>query len=363
MKIRQLYNEKLFNFLRTIIVCSFLVCCMSACSSYQTKLLFQDDLSTTDYSNMDNWASHPMKKDSADIVSKGIDTISLKPQGKVNIFYLHPTTLTSKNKKSTWNASLGDVKINAKTEKTAIKYQASIFNTVGNIYAPRYRQAHIRCYFQKEDHGQKQAFDLAYRDVKDAFLYFIENYSKDTPFMIVSHSQGTTHAARLVNELVSGKPIQKQLVVAYLVGLPVPKNAFRYVKPCESPDETNCFCSWRTYKKGHFPKKFKETGNVAVTNPVSWTTGWAEVSRQKHKGAIFLDFNKLKPKTQTTKIESDFLWANKPKFRGSFLYFSNNFHAGDYNLFYKDIRDNAVLRLNNYLEIQQTTGNSQYGKK
>jgi len=43
------------------------------------------------------------------------------------------------------------------------------------------------------------------------------------------------------------------------------------------------------------------------------------------------------------------LWVSKPKFRGSWLWTDKNYHMGDINLFYFDIRDNAALRVKSFL--------------
>jgi len=53
------------------------------------------------------------------------------------------------------------------------------------------------------------AFELAYRDVKAAFLYYLEHNNSGRPIIIASHSQGSTHAKRLLKELFDGKPFAK----------------------------------------------------------------------------------------------------------------------------------------------------------
>ena len=40
--------------------------------------------------------------------------------------------------------------------------------------------------------------------MKQAFQYFLENFSKGRPFIIASHSQGTHHAIRLLKEEIDG---------------------------------------------------------------------------------------------------------------------------------------------------------------
>ena len=42
------------------------------------------------------------------------------------------------------------------------------------------------------------------------------------PFIIASHSQGSTHAIRLLKEFVDSTTLQQQLVAAYIIGMQIP---------------------------------------------------------------------------------------------------------------------------------------------
>ncbi len=341
-----------FSFMIRLVIFLSVLMLAPACATYKANTPFiTPDEKSVDYSNLENWASHPGKRSLSDLIPK--DQLPALKKLPVDIFFLYPTTLTRLNASEPWNASITDKKLNAKTDQSTIQYQASVFNTVGDIYAPYYRQAHLRAYYSKDKESSKKALDFAYQDVKEAFQYYLDHYNKGRPFIIASHSQGTTHARRLIKEMIDGKPIQHQLIAAYIVGIAVFKNEFMTIKPCENPDETGCFCSWRTFKDGTQPK-IKDVNNiVAVTNPISWTTGLAKVPASMHKGSILTDFNKTQAHTQTAQIAHGVLWTNKPKFKGSFLYLAHNYHIGDYNLFYLDIKENARLRALEYLDHQQ----------
>ena len=62
------------------------------------------------------------------------------------------------------------------------------------------------------------AWEIAYQDIKNAFQYFLKHFNKGKPIIIASHSQGSMHAIRLTEEFFDQKPLQNQLVVAYLIG-------------------------------------------------------------------------------------------------------------------------------------------------
>ena len=302
----------------------------------------------TDYSKPSTWASLPNKADPADR-TPGPDYMDVQAEAPLDVFFLHPTTYTTPKRPFGWNAPVLNEKLNNKTDESTILYQASIFNGVGKVYAPRYRQANLQAYFT-QDPAAKAAFEPAYEDVKASFEYYLKHYNMGRPFIIASHSQGTTHAVRLIKEFIDGKPLQNQLVAAYLVGMPVPADVFQQVPICETPDQTGCFCSWRTYQKGFYPSYHQSGQNLAVTNPLSWRVDTTYVSAEQNKGAIVRKFTKIFPAICDAQISDGWLWASRPKFPFSFLLRTKNYHIGDFNLFYLNVRENAQLRAKNYLD-------------
>ncbi|HHH50057.1 MAG TPA: DUF3089 domain-containing protein [Saprospiraceae bacterium] len=316
----------------------------------ETSFSAVSHLQAADYSNPDNWAALPSKRDEADRTPDP----SMKDNqstAAVDVFFLHPTTFIKNDKKNLWNASIDDIELNNKTDKSTILNQASIFNGAGKVYAPRYRQAHLAAYYTKDKATAKKALDFAYQDIKAAFEYYLQHYNHGRPIIIASHSQGTTHAGRLIDEFFDGKALQKKLVAAYLVGMPVKKDQFKNIKVCESKDEINCFCTWRTFKKGYKPPFHKKNANIVVTNPLSWTITNSYAPKSLNEGAVLRKFDQGLWKNLTdAQIYDGLLWVSKPKFPGSFLLVKKNYHIADYNLFYANVRANAILRAEKYLE-------------
>jgi hypothetical protein len=186
--------------------------------------------------------------------------------------------------------------------------------------------------------------------VRAAFLYYIRHEHNGRPFIIAAHSQGTYHAKRLLREYIDGTPLQKYFVVAYLAGLTVPADYFETISPCSLPDETGCFCSWRTFRQGYIPRKlhFPDT-NIVVTNPVTWSAEIPLAGKEVQLGGVLRDFDKVYPQLVSPRIYEDLLWVNKPRFPGSFLLTTKNYHIADYNFFYADIRKNAQDRVSAFL--------------
>lgn len=90
-------------------------------------------------------------------------------------------------------------------------YQASLFNEVGKIYAPRYRQAHIFAFFSEDTVSAAKALDLAYLDIKNAFEYYLNNYNQGRPIILAGHSQGAAHLIRLMKEYFDNNELRKNL--------------------------------------------------------------------------------------------------------------------------------------------------------
>ena len=304
-----------------------------------------------DYGNLSYWAAHPEKKNPSDSIPQ--NSFSNKVSDKnVDVFFVYPTSYLDTNLPTGWNAKLNDAKLNIYTDYSSILYQASVFNEVGKIYAPRYRQANINAYYPvtKEDTVKAiAAFDLAYTDVKNAFEFYLKNNNNGRPIIIASHSQGSTHTIRLLKEYFDGKPLSRQLVAAYVVGMALNPATYTNLKACEKPNQTGCICAWRTFEKGYIPPFVeKENFTSIVTNPLSWKSENTTIERTANEGSLLYNFNKLIPKVAGAINHEGVLWTPKPKFFGNILIRTQNYHIADFNLYYSSIRDNAAARVVQY---------------
>lgn len=301
-----------------------------------------------DYSQLDDWAASPFKFDPSDKVPK-----ELQGQTKdtlADAFFIYPTTYTESEMRDGWNAAIDDEAINQKTDNSTILYQASVFNKYCRVFSPRYRQANIEAFYSDDKQQASIAFDTAYEDVKSAFEYYLNHYNHGRPIIIASHSQGTLHAARLLKEFFENRPLQKQLVCAYIIGLPVFTNYFTGLKPCGDSSATGCFISWRTFEEGYeAPRIQKETLKAYVINPLTWTMDTTLAPASLNKGGVLRNFNKVIPGLVHAQIHGNVLWVNKPKFFGNIFLKTKNYHIADYNLFYENIRENTGTRIRHFL--------------
>ena len=312
-----------------------------------TKNIIQNS-EIPDYSNLKNWAAHPWKKDNADSMPDDLKN-GLKNDSLVDVFFIHPTTYLNPIF-SNWNASIADEELNLKTDNSTILYQASVFNENSRVFAPRYRQAHINSFFIDSAKAQP-FFDTAYVDIKKSFEYFLEHFNNNKPIIIASHSQGTKHAARLLKDYFENKPLYKKLVCAYIIGMPVPVNYFNKIPVCINSSQTGCFVAWRTYKKGYQSDFIKEEKfKSIVVNPLTWTLDENLADATLNKGGVLTKFNKIIPKVVDAQINGNILWVCKPHIFGRLFIFKKNYHIGDINLFYMNIRENVKERIMSFLK-------------
>lgn len=311
------------------------------------------DKNTPNYANENLWAALPFRADEADGVPKG-NFQDQQSSADADIFFLYPTTYTGKKGQNQWYPALDDAFTNQRTDETSIRFQASIFNGAGKIYAPRYRQMHLHGFYTKKEQEKKEgakAYQLAYQDIKAAFEYYLKHYNDGRPIIIAAHSQGAGHGITLVKEFFDGTDLQQQFVAAYLIGWPIKKNEFKTIQVCQSAEDINCICSWRTFKHGHYPKKNAgKNGEYLVTNPLSWTTEETFVPKTVNNGGVLLDLEVIYPNLADAQIQDGILWTHKPKFPGSFFIWRKNYHIADLNFYWANVRENAKNRVRAFLK-------------
>ncbi len=336
----------------------FIVCLTSCYPKYYTHLReYKNEGNNTipDYAKLNNWAAHPKKIDPADSIPSNLKNYT--KDSSVDVFYIHPTSFTDPKITHLTNADINNDSINAVTDYGSVLFQASAFNSDGKVYAPRYRQAYIGMYYTKDTAKAIAAFDIAYSDVKTAFEYYLKNNNNNRPIVIAAHSQGTDHAKRLLHEFFDDKPLKNQLVIAYLIGMPIKEKEFKNIPVCLDSTKTGCFVTWRTFRTGvEIPKR--STDKIAVVNPLSWNTDTSYYDFSYNSGGVLFNLNKRILKISDAQIHDNILWINKPKFFGSVFFTQKNYHVVDYNLFYYNIREDVRRRIKYY-----TLNNQKISKK
>ena len=301
-----------------------------------------------DYSDLKFWAASPYKADASDMIPAFLK--DEKQELLADVFFIYPTIYDNDADTASANAWLNDEKVNTEIDKTTILLQASVFNGSCRVFAPRYRQANMEVLYKLGTPLATAALDLAYSDLRTAFEYYLKNENKGRPIIIAGHSQGALHAVKLLQEFFDGKPLQKQLVCAYIPGYRIKKEDFKNIPASEKPEQTDCFAGWRSYVKGEMPKKVEpEKGNSICVNPLTWNTSTDWATQALHKG-IMLGFESIIPNTLSAGIEpaTKILWVDVPESLKAALENKKDLHIYDINLFWMNIRENVKLRIGSW---------------
>ncbi len=304
-----------------------------------------------DYNQQEHWASLPTKRDAADSIPKKSNLKNLQATAQADVFFIYPTIFTQKPlNQFSWNADVNDAVLNNQIQLSTILNQASIFNGVGRVYAPYYRQAHLYAFYTPNKTDGTNALNLAYEDVRAAFDYYLKNYNQGRPIIIASHSQGSYHGERLLKDYFDGKELQKQLVAAYLIGRAIKPTAFMNIKPTEKPDEIGVWASWNTFGRGFIPKNYETNfkGSLSI-NPLLWNSSEALATKELNKGGVATKFT-FAPLVADAQNHQSILWVHRPNIKGSWLIKNKSWHRADMNFFYVNIRENAALRVEKFLE-------------
>ena len=295
---------------------------------------------TPNYSEIKYWVEHPGKENHYASLPKNYTDTLYNSNPKIDVFFVHPTLYTKGNR---WNADINDKNLNRKIGNAAIKNQGSVFLGIANIYAPHYRQMHIQSYYDLEN--GLQAFEVAYSDVKNAFIYYWKNYNKGNKFIIAGHSQGTNHAERLLKEVIlKNDSMKNQLIISYLPGMPIIQ-FHEELPPCNSPNEVNCFLSWRTLSEGYLPSDWDSSDSISCVNPISWKTDTVISENENHLGILFQNHKTHYPNSIAAYNHKGVVWIKPIKIPFANFYRMDNYHIADYNLFWINIRNNLRYRL------------------
>jgi hypothetical protein len=308
------------------------------------------------YSLPSTWAALPTKKDAADSVPRKSNLKDLQVTAQADVFFIYPTIFIKEpQNKYHWNADVNDTELNHLIQTSTILNQATIFNGACRVYAPYYRQAHLYAFYTTERVDAVGALDLAYEDVKAAFEYYLKNFNQGRPIIIASHSQGSYHGMRLLQDYFDGKELQKQLVAAYLIGRAIKPDTFKNIRPTQTPEEVGVWASWNTFGRNYFPDNYNSyfKGSLS-TNPLLWNSSDLTATKELNKGGVAFKFT-FAPQLVDAQNHDGVLWVHRPQLKGSWLVKNKNWHRADMNFFYVNIRDNAALRIEKFLKEKETS--------
>jgi hypothetical protein len=317
------------------------------------------------YGDASRWIARP---DISDNPSRwrpaGMAAPSAPPTASV--FFVHPTSFLDGN---AWNAPLDDRESQWRAG-LFVRSQASAFNAVGEVWAPKYRQATFGAFLTEQDNARR-ALDFAYRDVLAAYEEFLKQAPRDRPIILAGHSQGSFHLLRLLHERIKGAPELNRVAAAYLIGWPISMTADLPLLPlpaCTTAVQSGCILSWLSFGEPADPAMIVETWDATqglngsprlgtdmlCVNPLTGNAGDA-APIEANRGTLIPNEDLTDATFREAAVparcgERGFLLIGEsPPEMGPYVLPGNNYHVYDYTLFWANLRADAEARLATFL--------------
>lgn len=318
-----------------------------------------------DYARAGTWLAFPGRGGLERSTVPGVTPVD-EAAAPADVFFVHPTTFKGS---AVWNAPYDASAAAAPLDAPVLLDQVSAFNGCCRLYAPHYRQATLAAL------KAPAAMDVAYGDVARAFRYYVAHFNHGRPFIIASHSQGTAHAIRLLQEEILGTPLQGRLVAAYLIGGYVPDTFGALGLPvCDDRRQTGCVLSYNTSETGRGGARMlvdnktywwrgalRTNGQARAicVNPLTWrqrgagpasaNTGSLPFPRAPFGHAArplpILVRNLTGAFCRDSLLDVDIPWTAPSGFIDRLSLLFGSYHLNDYGMFYDALGRNAVDRI------------------
>lgn len=314
-----------------------------------SKSDISDSESVTDYSKPEHWLALP------DAITKEVD-----------VFYVYPTAWY-KVDSSEPNFCAIDNQIMLIGSQAAYNRQATAFETVGNIYAPYYRQADAYYTLSlPEDQRWDVVGSIPAKDVIAAFDYYIKHYNNGRPLILLGHSQGSSALLFLLKDYMYENPdVYERLICAYVIGYPVTAgfmDANKHLKFAEGADDLGVIISYNTQSPDVAPGANIVLGdNIGIViNPINWkrdeTIATAAESLGSYMPVDTLGNFGMIPHFADSRINLEKGVIECSSVNDSVMFQLSGsmglgvYHSFDIPFYYYNLRENAEIRINKFLK-------------
>jgi len=242
-----------------------------------------------DYRNPDNWLCRPGRD--GDACTQDLDATVIAADGKRTLekfvpaadpkfdcFYVYPTVSLDTTPNSDMNPGPEELRV--------VQFQAQRFRAQCRVFAPIYRQVTLVA-LRALMTGGTPAIDraMAYNDVKAAWDDYLAHDNHGRGVVLIGHSQGSLVLTQLIAREIDGKPVQKQIISAMLlganVGVPEGKDvggAFKAMPLCRKDDQTGCVVTYVSFRAESPPPANSRFGKVPEPGMVAGCTNAAALA-------------------------------------------------------------------------------------
>ena len=247
----------------------------------------------------------------------------------------------------------------------ATNMEKGIYDSDARFFAPYYRQAGLNVYeLSAEDREEYLA--LAYADIKEAFLYYLEHYNNGRPIILAGFSQGGDMSIRLLKDCFAEEEVNELLVACYAIGWSVSEEdleQYPHLRFASGEDDTGVIISFNSEAESVTDSLMIPAGtHTLAINPLNWKTDSTPAGKEENLGACFTDYSGniiteipqltgayIDPQRGALKVPD----VTPEEYPPVLSIFSDGiYHLYDYQFFYRNLQENVEVRLNAYLEDQ-----------
>ncbi len=241
--------------------------------------------------------------------------------------------------------------------KSTLGMEKDIYSGTCVMYAPVYRQVSLEVYDMPADEAEKY-FEIAYGDVRDAFLYYMQNDNKGRPLVIAGFSQGADMAIRLLKEFGDCPEVKDVLVACYAIGWRITDEDIKEapcLKPAKGENDTGVIIAYDCEAEDVTSSLVVPAGTKTYSiNPLNWQTDSAVADKELNLGACFADYSGgvneipeftgcyIDPVRGSLKV-TDVTAEEYPPVLSMFS--EGEYHIYDYQFFFRNLQENVAVRV------------------
>ena len=296
-----------------------------------------------DYADLQNWAYYGLGED--------------RP---VDVFLICPTVDIESETNSP--------EINDKLRESfayALDLEKGIYEETGRLFSPYYRQMSINAYrLPEEEFGQAES--IAYRDISDAFRWYLDNENDGRGLILAGFSQGSEMCLKLLEEYFGTESaeveaLRGQLITVYAIGWRVTEEMteqYPQIVPASGEDDIGTVVAFDC-EDGTL------TGTIVIpegvrtmsVNPLNWKTDDTPADKILNKGAVMGTGAEPVPglcgayigrrgELVVTDIEKE----DYPP--GLDIFPEGAYHVYDYLFFFTNLKENLATRAQAWMAAQ-----------
>lgn len=245
----------------------------------------------------------------------------------------------------------------------ALEMERGLYEESTRMYAPYYRQMAMNGY-ELDLTERERRLAIAYKDVSDAFAYYLENENNGRPIILAGFSQGADMVYRLMEEYFGSEEMQQRLVAAYPIGWACTEDMVKeypQIKPAQSADDLGVVISFDCEAPEVTETIVNPAGQKAYSiNPLNWKTDSTPADKSLNMGSRFMK-SSGKINSEAEQLCGCYIDEERGALKVTdvtpeeypaviSIFPDGAYHIYDYQFFFKNLQENVQHRVELYME-------------